>query len=256
MNTSRFVTLNSIVPDQPETWSDKYFLTFDMDWASDDVLSATLDLVEAQRIPATWFVTHNTPILDRLRENNLFELGIHPNFNKLLQGDASNGKNAEEVLERLMKIVPEALSIRSHGVTQSGVFHSLYQQFGLTHESNTFVPTRSEMILKPWYNFDGLVKAPFCWEDDIHHFFENTQSIKSIIHREGLKIFSFHPIHVILNSPDLTVYEESRQVHQNWPELQQFIHQGIGSQSYLKELFLMTNTSSVCINNLSITNLN
>ena len=57
---------------RPETWEGRIFLTFDIDWATDEVLSDTIDLVEAAQVCATWFVTHDTPVLARLRDNPAF----------------------------------------------------------------------------------------------------------------------------------------------------------------------------------------
>jgi len=113
--------IKNINPNKPSTWEDYLFLTFDIDWAHDEVLSYTIDLVEEADVYATWFVTHDTPLLERLRENPKFELGIHPNFNNILAGkyDPDNGKSAEQVIDKLLSIVPEARSVRSHSLTQS-----------------------------------------------------------------------------------------------------------------------------------------
>ncbi|WP_414734117.1 hypothetical protein [Bordetella pseudohinzii] len=48
-----------------------------MDWAADFVLADTIDLLAG--LPAIWFVTHSTPLLDCLRAEPGAELGIHPN---------------------------------------------------------------------------------------------------------------------------------------------------------------------------------
>ena len=91
---SDFRTISSIQVDNASSWEDSIFLTFDIDWVHDSLLAETIDLVEQARVKATWFVTHDTPLLDRLRANQKFELGIHPNFNFLLEGDVRNGRNA------------------------------------------------------------------------------------------------------------------------------------------------------------------
>lgn len=91
---------------------------------------------------ATWFVTHDTPLLERLRANRNYELGIHPNFNWLLVGDQRNGANAIEVIERLMRIVPEARCVRSHSMTQSTGLLQAFSDAGLTHDANHFVRHR------------------------------------------------------------------------------------------------------------------
>lgn len=90
----KFSTFKKIVVDDPRTWTDAIFLTFDIDWAHDEVLNDTIDIVERAGVAATWFVTHDTPVLERLKHNPNFELGIHPNFNYLLQGNSKNGKTA------------------------------------------------------------------------------------------------------------------------------------------------------------------
>ena len=48
------------------SWQDKIFITFDIDWCSDEVLSYTLDFVEKYNIKATFFVTHETKLLEHL----------------------------------------------------------------------------------------------------------------------------------------------------------------------------------------------
>ena len=114
---TRFQKISSIDIEDDSSWLDAFFLTFDIDWANDDVLNDTIDLIEDKDVTATWFVTHDTSLLSRLRQNSKFELGIHPNFNWLLEGDDRNGRNAREVIERLLAIVPEATSVRSHAMT-------------------------------------------------------------------------------------------------------------------------------------------
>ena len=67
-----------------ENWENEIFLTFDIDWASDEVINDSLEVIEKYGIKSTWFVTHDSPILERLKDNKNIELGIHPNFNFLL----------------------------------------------------------------------------------------------------------------------------------------------------------------------------
>ena len=114
-----FETISSIQVENEESWREKIFLTIDIDWAHDEILLDTIELVEEAGVAATWFVTHETEVLERLRSNPYFELGIHPNFNFLLQGDARNGGNAGEVISNVVQMVPEATSVRSHSMTVS-----------------------------------------------------------------------------------------------------------------------------------------
>lgn len=142
------------------------YLTFDIDWASDEVLSDTIELVEQADISATWFVTHDTAILSRLRANPKFELGIHPNFNFLFSGDFRNGRNVEEVLDKIHALVPEAKAVRSHSMTQNSRLMQLFVDRGLTYDCNHFIPEQSGIVLRPWLLWNGLIKVPHFWEDD------------------------------------------------------------------------------------------
>lgn len=61
-------------------------LTFDMEWGNDTVLEYFYKLLKRYDVSATIFVTHETKWLHQFREDDKIELGIHPNFNKILGG--------------------------------------------------------------------------------------------------------------------------------------------------------------------------
>ena len=132
--------ISSIKVERPETWEKKNFLTIDVDWAHDEILLDAIELFEQRNISATWFITHQTPILERLQSNRRFELGIHPNFEFLLQGDQRKGRDAEEVVDRLLEVVPKARVVRSHCMAQSTRLLDIFREKGLSHDCNHFVP--------------------------------------------------------------------------------------------------------------------
>jgi hypothetical protein len=232
-----FRTINQIIPSKEKTWKNHVFLTFDMDWAIDDILENTISILEKADVSATWFITHKTPLLCRLRENKKFELGIHPNFNKLLfQSDFSNGKDAKEIVGRLMDLVPEAVSVRSHSLTQSSTLLDLFKEFGLSYDCNHFIPASLGYPLSPWKSWNEMVLIPHSWEDDIHIMYQWDYSITDILKTQGLHVFDFHPIHVALNTESLTRYENSRSFHLDWDNLQSWIFIGKGTRSHLEEL--------------------
>jgi hypothetical protein len=205
-----FQTINSIDLNNQTSWENKVFLTFDIDWASDGVINDTIDLLEKHNIKATWFITHDTPVLERLRENKNFELGVHPNFNFILNGDIKNGRNAEDILLKLLEIVPEAKSVRSHSMTQSSYLLDLFIKHGLQFDCNHFIPEQTEIELKPWILWNNIIKVPYFWEDDIHCAMENNSSLEQLIQRKGLRVFDFHPVHVFLNTEKIERYSESK----------------------------------------------
>ena len=127
---SRLSTISRIELREESSWNNKIFLTFDIDWAHDDVLNNVIDIVEESNVSATWFVTHKTKVLERLKRNPSFELGIHPNFNFLLEGNHCAGSNAKDVVQRCLDIVPGATAVRSHSMA-IGQCQSVIKDLGL-----------------------------------------------------------------------------------------------------------------------------
>lgn len=232
-----FSCISSLRLDQPSTWENRLFLTFDLDWAQDDVLLDTIELVERSDVAATWFVTHDSPLLERLRANPKFELGIHPNFNLLLARQAESGATAEEVVDRLLELVPEAKAVRSHSTTQSSPLLQLFADKGLTHDCNHLIPEQANIRLKPWRNWTGLVKVPYFWEDDVVWLSDTNTPIERLAQRPGLRVFNFHPVHVYLNTEDLSRYEQARPSLGNPAELIGFRNRnGRGTRTMLEGL--------------------
>lgn len=241
-------TISSIRVSSEEGWAETPYLTLDIDWAHDDILADTIDLIEAYRVPTTWFVTHDTPLLSRLRSNPNFELGIHPNFNFLLGGDGRAGRDAAEVVDRLMTIVPEAKSVRSHSTTQSSGLLDLFVRCGLTHECNSFIPVQSGIELKPWCLWSGLTRVPYSWEDDVACLYGPTNALpmSRLVELAGIRVFDFHPLHVFLNTEDMARYERLRGLLQSPHELLAHRYKGEGTRTrFLELLQLLGSVSSL-----------
>ena len=232
--------LGEILPEDEASWKDRLFLTIDIDWAHDEVLSDTIDLVDQAGVYATWFVTHDTPGLERLRANPRYELGIHPNFNWLLAGDARQGADAREVVARLQAIVPEARCVRSHSMAQSTGLLQVFADAGLTHDANHFIPAAAGIPLKPWRLWNGMVRIPYDWEDDVTCAYEEmamaAPGVAETGRMGGLHVFDFHPIHVFLNTESLDRYERTRPFHRNPGELIKYRFDGYGTRNRLLEL--------------------
>ncbi len=234
---SKFSTIKSINLSNRQSWEDHLFLTFDIDWASDEVLNYTIDIVEKHDVPATWFVTHDTPVLNRLRRNKKFELGIHPNFNFLLNGDFRLGSSFFEVIDRMLEIVPEATSVRSHSMTQNSNILDAFYKRGLTHDCNHFIPEQTDMALVPWLLWNDIIKVPYFWEDDVFCLYPKNTPLSTLSSRDGVKVFNFHPIHVFLNTENIGRYESSREHHRDLEKLRSYVFEGPGTQQNLLDLF-------------------
>jgi len=183
-------------------------ITLDIDWAPDFVIDRVAEAFLEHQVPATWFVTHASPAVDRLRrEPELFELGIHPNF---LSG-STHGDTIPAVLDHCMQLVPDATSMRTHSLYQSTpMLSAVAQQTPITVDVSLFLPGATGLRpIEHWFAHRPLVRVPFFWEDDVamqrHQTRLEPQALLS--HGDGLKVFNFHPIHVYLNSTDMAAYQ-------------------------------------------------
>lgn len=220
--------VRSISPSEEYTWEGKWFVTLDVDWAHDDVLGYAIDLVEEAGISATWLITHETKLLDRLASNPLFELGLHPNFNGLLSGGAGDSGGARRIVGELLEIVPGARSVRSHSLAYSSRLSEIFVGFGLSHDLNSYIPRESVDRLSPWYLPNSQIRIPFVWEDDAEFPIDSSPNWSQW---RGLRVLNFHPIHLFLNTENSARYESTRDIHTNPTELVRSRNRGYGTRS-------------------------
>lgn len=229
--------------DCKDDFENKLFLTFDIDWASDEVFNYTIDQIEMYDISATFFVTHTTPVLERLRKNQKMELGIHPNFSFLMNGDYRYGRNCEEVIDYYMKIVPEAVSARSHALVQGTEILDIYHKKGIKYDLNLLIPRSSQIELKPiqiW--LDDFIRLPYFWEDDTSIYMNESNDASLYLNTSGLKIFDFHPIHIFLNTEKMDRYVKAKEFFRDYYNLKNCINQGgPGTTNFFHELLKKAN---------------
>ncbi|MDG6218715.1 MAG: hypothetical protein QCI00_04660 [Candidatus Thermoplasmatota archaeon] len=189
-----------------------HILTFDIDWAPDWCISDIAKILIEKEIKSTWFVTHDSPAIRHLSEYpDLFELGIHPNF----QNGSTQGNSPKEVMEYLLNIIPDASSVRTHGLVQSShLLKMMAEEFNIKDDVSIFLPYTPNIQPHNCYisNDKYITRIPFFWEDDsaflsLHNKF-NFQESK--YHTTGLKIYNFHPIHIYLNSNGYAMYEKCK----------------------------------------------
>lgn len=232
--------ISSIKIEDPNSWENKLFLTIDFDWAHDDVLTDTIDLVESLNLCATWFVTHETPLIRRLSKNSKFELGLHPNFDHLLTGRGQVGTNAQNIVDNLLNIIPNSKCVRGHSLTNSSKLQNFYRLRDITHDANVYIPASANISLKPWQIWNGLTIVPHCWEDDIFCTFKDSghiePHIRDLIRKDNLTVVGFHPIHIYLNTETMSRYENTRIIHKDPPQLLRHRFEGYGIRSILCDL--------------------
>ena len=219
------------------TWEGKRILTFDIDWASDEVILDTLNLLNQNNIKATFFITHDTPILSKIRSNKNFELAIHPNFNPIFNFDTSRSVN--QVFDEILKIVPEAIVSRSHSLTNSGRWNNLYKKKGLLYTSNYLMYLHRG--IKPIKNINDVIEIPIYFADDALLFLNDDKKNFNFPNFnnssfEGIQLFLFHPIHVSLNSNSLKLYNETKESHHDFHKIKDLSNKFVGVRDILKNL--------------------
>lgn len=191
-------------------WNENVYLTFDMDWAIDEVMKDFYDLLKKYGLVGTLHVTHDTKMLERFRMDGILDLGIHPNYNSVLQ---SGGGTYVCTLREIKRIVPEAVCLRSHALTNSSIIQREYSNIGIKYDLNTLIPAAEQMVLYP---FDSTIAdfkiLPFIYEDDVYMNLHKKESADFFLSDKFMapRIFNFHPIHLYLNTDKNETYERAR----------------------------------------------
>ena len=182
-------------------------VTVDVDWAPDWAIDLTAGILRDHGVRATWFITHASPAVERLRQDpELFELGIHPNFLPA----STQGSSPDEVLDHCLGLVPGAVTMRAHALAMSSpLLHQIAESTSIEIDVSLFCPYMPG-IHPVLYAWEGrtLVRVPYFWEDDHEMELEPPRWEAERIARlpDGIKVINFHPIHVFLNSSSMDAY--------------------------------------------------
>lgn len=229
-----FDFIENIDPENELTFNSKIFLIFDVDWAHDEIIDNTLEILQPHKVASTWFLTHETIKNKILHESGIVKTGIHPNFNEILM--ARSVTSFSENLDKSMKLIESPKVVRSHSQTQSSRILDRFAEIGITHDCNHYIPFHSGIELKPWRIWNNIIKVPVFWEDDLDICRGKKIDLATLVKSSGLKVFSFHPIHIFLNSNNLDLYEKTRKFHNQPKKLIHFINKGYGVRNFLEEL--------------------
>ncbi|MBC6409703.1 MAG: hypothetical protein GDA42_04485 [Ekhidna sp.] len=191
----------------------KIGLSFDIDWAPEEMIEDTLNLLKGYpNVNATFFATHKSNALEKAG----YEIGIHPNFKPLLMCESN--KNFKEIIDELLDIYPESKGFRAHTLTTSTFILEYISQVGLKYESNCLLPYSKRLRI---FNYVyGLVKIPFNFEDDVHFGFNYPFELKFLnMEHDDLFIFNFHPIHIYSNNATPEHYSNVKKKYHNPTEV-------------------------------------
>jgi hypothetical protein len=194
--------------------SGQFILTFDIDWVPDFIVQDVLHLVQKAGVKSTWFVTHDSAAIQAMKTDKLVELGLHPNY----LPQSSHGNTQQEVLEYLFQIVPDAVSVRSHAVVQSGAILNYYTHTGIKIDSTIFLPEQEGIRPVKYFLPNGeLIRVPFFWADDYELSRKPLPDWNAARYAgvDGVKVIMFHPVHVFFNSPDYAFYDALKKQHPN-----------------------------------------
>ena len=215
----------------------KSLITLDVDWAPDFMIEFAMQKLLEHQVKSTWFITHDSFMLGELRkQSDMIELGIHPNF---LPG-SSHGDSVEKALNYVMDLVPEAVSVRTHGVVQSGrILSDFVRLTPVRMDATIFLPEMSGIKkVKHLTPFGELQRIPTYWADDYAILRpDNDWRINGLLEQQGIKVFNFHPVHIYLNTKDNDHYESFRSsgIRLNTATAEQvapYVNQGVGVRDF------------------------
>jgi len=233
----------SLVKVLGRTMDEDIIITLDVDWAPDWCIQRVADALIRENIKATWFITHDSPAIQDLKQNSdLFELGVHPNFNE----GSTQGNDVQEIMDYLISIVPDAQSLRTHGLFYSfRTIEYLNFHYDIKYDSSLLLWNTAHINPHKLYLSKNrfVIRLPIFWEDDVEmRTFSPNFSLKPPRYNApGMKIFNFHPIHICLNSCSLGNYDACKAMNSSITCLTKekvapFIHQGLGTKMLFREL--------------------
>lgn len=221
-------------------------ITVDVDWAPDWAMRDLLAVLVDAAVPSTWFVTHDTPVLDELRAHpEIIELGIHPNF---LPG-SSHGTNPSDVLRTCMELVPEARAMRTHCLVQSTpILQAVVDTTPVLVDTSLYVRDAVGIRPSPLPLDRGraLMRYPYVWEDDLEFFaaaprWDARTLLADRRRPDEISIIDVHPIHFALNSADIGPYRELKSVCSHvdaasQQDAERFRNSGDGTRTFIESL--------------------
>lgn len=206
-------------------------LSLDTDWSPDEVLAYALDIILAYPVKLTVFATHYTTLLKGLDPARV-EIGVHPNFRPIALEDL---EACRRTLGDLLEIYPEAKGVRCHSLVNSTPLLDLFASMGLRYENNVFMGCQPN--LTPFRLWNGLVRIPLYWEDDLHCMYGGDFEVRrGLLDGNGTKVFSLHPPQIFMNVEKQSRYLASKPYYHQPEKLKEFRHTGQGTKTFAEDL--------------------
>jgi hypothetical protein len=182
-------------------------ITLDIDWVPDWIIEDVAIRLREAGVKSTWFATHQCRAIDQLVQDPLFEVGLHPNF---LSG-SSHGKTPDQVLSTMRRWFPTARAVRTHSLFQSEpLLELMVNRHKLDIDCSIHLPQVANITPHQLrFTEDGreLIRIPHVFQDNMYMMRKDAWDASlDWIKTPGLKVFNFHPIHIVLNSVDFKPY--------------------------------------------------
>jgi hypothetical protein len=187
---------------------DDILITLDVDWAPDFMIREVAELLRSSNVRSTWFVTHESEAIRDLEKDRRFEVGIHP---------CAHTKTIDSMVKsigELRRLFPSAISMRTHGLFHSSFLRKVERvDYGIEIDSSIYL--REMPNIAPFYTYYDrapLLNVPFFWTEDGEMYSPRpTFRAADKTSGPGLKVFTYHPVHIWLNSVTMNRYNELKQ---------------------------------------------
>ena len=203
-------------------------ISCDTDWAEEETLWETHDLLCSLGRPITYFVTRRYGFEDAAPAVPL-EIGPHPSFEV---------GEPELSLRASMAFSPGAVSFRAHALYYSSRLRPLLREQGIRYSSSAM------MYLQPGlrtYEIGyQLTEVPLFWMDSFHLEYcelagrSAHQLPAAELSQPGLKVLAVHPVHLALNTESREHYRRARHLYHDPAGLRREQCRGPG----MRDLFL------------------
>ena len=209
-------------------------LTGDQDWAPTWATQRQLEIARRHEVPLHLFITHDDPLVREPPDG--LTLGLHPNF---LPG-STHGDDPAAIVEHCLRLVPGATTARCHHFTESTAWLAELARRGVRAHSADGTLLQAGLV--PGLHLSGMLRVPVFLEDDVLLHWAGrvptVDELRPFLLTPGLKLLSFHPAHVGINSRDEADYAAARSALYGDGEPPS--HGGRGCADLLDELLVET----------------
>jgi hypothetical protein len=134
--------------------------------------------------------------------------------------------------------LPGLRGARGHSLAFSERLRALYYTYDIAYDSSYMMYRQPAIV--PFPIARGVLELPIFFMDLFAMEYEQGDlsrfPTKAEVAGPGLKIFDFHPVHLLLNTPSIDYYFQHKQWYHNTKQLLRHQYPGSGIRSYFELL--------------------